>query len=81
MVIDKIVTITKSKKLKLWFFCIYKMYLISAEGYINADVRFLKIRKTDEIWVSMMDIGRGLGVENISDLVLKDIYDIYREKN
>ena len=57
------------------------MYLISAEGYINADVRVLKIRKTDEIWVSMMDIGRGLGVENISDLVLKDIYDIYREKN
>ena len=57
------------------------MYLISAEGYINADVRFLKIRKTDEIWVSMMDIGRGLGVENISDLVLKDIYDIYRGKN
>ena len=57
------------------------MYLISAEGYINADVRFLKIRKTDEIWVSMMDIGRGLGVENISDLVLKDMYDIYREKN
>ena len=57
------------------------MYLISAEGYINADVRFLKIRKTDEIWVSLMDIGRGLGVENISDLVLKDIYDIYREKN
>ena len=80
MVIDKIVTITKSKKLKLLFFCIYKMYLISAEGYINADVRFLKIRKTDVIWVSMTDIGRGLGVKNISDLVLKDIYDIYGGK-
>ena len=61
-------------------FCIYKIYLISAEGYINADFRFLKIRKTDEIWVSMIDIGQGLGVKNISDLVLKYIYGIYGEK-
>ena len=33
---------TKKLKLLLFFFCIYKMYLISAEGYVNADVRFLK---------------------------------------
>ena len=49
------------------------MYLISTEGYINAGVRFLKIRKTDEIWASMKDSGRGLGVKNISDLVLREI--------
>ena len=52
------------------------MYLISAEGYKNAGVNFLKIRKTDEIWVSMKDSGSGLGVKNISDLVLKEIYGI-----
>ena len=39
---------------------------ISAEGYKNAKVHFLKIRKTGEIWVSMKDIGDGLGVKNMS---------------
>ena len=36
------------------------MYLISAEGYQNG-----------EIWVSMKDCGYGLGVTNLTDLVLK----------
>ena len=31
--------------LKNVFFCIYKMYLISAEGYKNAGVHFLMIKK------------------------------------
>ena len=52
----------------------YKMYLISAEGYKNADVHFLKVRKTGEIWPSMKNSGSGMSVKNISDLVLKEIY-------
>ena len=56
------------------------MYLISAQGYTNASVNILKIRKTGEIWVSMKNIGDGLGVKNISDLVLKEIYGIYEKK-
>ena len=56
------------------------MYLISAQGYTNASVNILKIRKTGEIWVSMKDIRDGLGVKNISDLVLKEIYGIYEKK-
>ena len=32
--------------------CIYKMYLISAEGYKYADVLILIIKKTGEIWAS-----------------------------
>ena len=51
------------------FFCIYKMYLISAKEYKNASVDFLKVRKTGETWASTKDSGRGLGVKNISDLV------------
>ena len=47
------------------------MNLISAEGYIKAKVHFLKIRKTNELWISMKNVGDGLGVKNISDLVLK----------
>ena len=57
------------------------MYLISAERYKNAHVYFLKIRKIDEIWVSIKDSGSSLGVKNISDLVLKEIYGICGEKN
>ena len=57
----KIVTIIKSKILRLCPFCIYKMYLTSAGGYINAGVQFLKIRKTDETRSSMKDCGNGLG--------------------
>ena len=56
------------------------MYLISAQGYTNASVNILGIRNTGEIWVSMKDIGDGLGVKNLSDLVLKKIHGIYGKK-
>ena len=57
------------------------MYLISAKRYENAGVNFLKIRKNDEIWVSMKNIYGGLGVKNLSDLVLKEMYGNYGKKN
>ena len=57
------------------------MYLISAKGYKKANVHFLKVKKADEIWASMKDSGSGLGVKNISDLVLKEIYGISETKN
>ena len=56
------------------------MNLISTEGYKNANVHCLKIRKTDEIWVGMKDVGVGLGVKSISDLVLREIRGIYEKK-
>ena len=59
----------------------YKMYLISAEGYENANVDFLTIKTTSEIWVSMKDVGSGIGVKNISDSILKEIYGICETKN
>ena len=57
------------------------MCLISTEGYKNANVEFLTIKITNEIWVSMKDVGSGIGVKNISDLVLKEIYGICETKN
>ena len=57
------------------------MYLISSEGYKNAGVGFKRVRKTDEIWASMKNVGRGMGVKNISDLVLKEIHGILKAKN
>ena len=56
------------------------MYLISAEGYKNAGDDCLKIRGTDELWVSMKNVEAGLGIKNISDSVLEEIYDIYEKK-
>ena len=57
------------------------MYLISAEGYINRGVQFLRVRKTGEIWPSMKDVGKGMSVKNISDLVLKEMHGILKTKN
>ena len=57
------------------------MYLISAEEYKNAGVHILIIKKIREIWLSMNNVHNGLGVKNISDLILKEIYGIYETKN
>ena len=59
------------------------MHLISAEGYKNAKVDFLTVTTTatSKIWVNIKDAGSGIGVKNISDLVLKEIYDICKTRN
>ena len=57
------------------------MYLVSAEGYKSAEVHILIIRKTGKIWARMKNVHKGLGVKNISDLLLKEIYGIYEIKN
>ena len=60
-----------------FFFCIYKTYLISAERYKNVVIDFLIVKNADEVWVSMTNVHTGLGVKNMSDLVLKEIYCTY----
>ena len=57
------------------------MYLISTEGYKNAKVDVKIVRETGEMWVSMKNVGNGIGVKNISDSVLKEIYGICETKN
>ena len=59
----------------------YKIYLISAEWYKNENVDFLTIKATSEIWVSMKDVGSGMGFKNVSDSVLKEIHGICETKN
>ena len=54
------------------------MYLISTHGYENAGVRLLIENETGIIWVNMKNVQHGLSVQNISDLVLKEIYSIYK---
>ena len=57
------------------------MYLISVEGYVKAGVHPLVIKKTGEIWVSLKNAQNGLGVKNMSDLILKEIYGIHGTKS
>ena len=57
------------------------MYLISAEGNKNAKVDFLTITTTSEIWLNMKDVGSVMGLRNISDLVLKEMYGICKTRN
>ena len=56
-----------------------KMSLTSAEGYKNAKVHNIQIK--NDLWVSIKDFGNGLGVKNISELVLKKIQGISEKKN
>ena len=58
----------------------YKMYSTSVERYKNANVDFLTIKTTSKIWVNMKDLGSSMGVKNIADLVLKEIYGICETK-
>ena len=57
------------------------MCLISVEGYGNSGVAMFILEKPGEIWVSMKDVHEGLGLQNMSDPVLKQIYGIYGTKN
>ena len=56
------------------------MYLISAEGYENASIKTVP-EKNGHIWVKMKDVQNGLGVTNMPDLILKELYGIYEIKN
>ena len=56
------------------------MDLISADGYTNAGVNLLKVEETGKLWVSMKDVGVGLGVKSKCDLVLKEIHGIFEKK-
>ena len=54
------------------------MDLISAKAYENAKVHTIQVK--NDLWVSIKDVGNGLGVKNISDLVLKEIQGICEKK-
>ena len=53
------------------------MDLISVEGY--AKVIYLK-NKNGDLCVIMKGVGNGLGVKNISELVLEEIHGAYEKR-
>ena len=79
---------SKNSSIKNFYFFLYflyitgldvKMDLISIEGYENANVICLK-NKNGDLWVIMKNVKDGLGVKNMSDLVLKEIYGAHGKK-
>ena len=54
---------------------------ISVEKYANVKVSAMKIDNKKLFWVKMNDVQNGLGVRNMSDLVRKEIWGIFRTKN
>ena len=54
------------------------MYLISAKGEI---LFTFNSKKTGEIWANIKNEEDSLGVQSISDLVLKEVYGIYKTKD
>ena len=55
------------------------MYLTSAKGYENAGVDLSRVKRN---WGNLdKNVQDGLSVQNISDLVLKEIFSIYKTKN
>ena len=54
------------------------MDLISAKAYENAKLHTIQVK--NDLLVSTKDVKNGLGVKNISDLVLKEIYGAYEKK-
>ena len=56
------------------------MYVISAVRYKNTGVNLLITRNSNEIWVSIKDVHDSLGIKNMSDLVLKEIYGKHKRK-
>ena len=70
-----------SSKKFIFFLCLYKTYLISADGYINAGFHSLRVQKTGEIFPSMKDVRSNMVVKNMSDLVLKETHGVLETKN
>ena len=57
------------------------MYLVSTEVYKNADVHHLIEQETGIVWASQKNAQDGMGVENMSDLILKEIHGKSMLKN
>ena len=54
---------------------------INVEKYINAKVCTLRVGNKQLFWVRMHHVLEGMGVKNMSDLVSKEIWGIFKTKN
>ena len=57
------------------------MAVITVQNYTDAKVHTITVENRELFWVKMIDVQKGLGIQNISDLVRKNIQGIYETKN
>ena len=57
------------------------MVVIIVQNYTDAKVRTITVANRELFWVKMIDVQKGLGIQNSSDLVRKDIQGIYETKD
>ena len=57
------------------------MVVITVQNYTNAKVHTIAVKNKELFWVKMIDVQKGLGIQNISDLVRKEICGISETKN
>ena len=53
------------------------MFYISVEKYTDAKVYTITVVNRELFWVRMCDVQVGLGIQNMSDLVRKEIRGIF----
>ena len=79
-ILVKIVEMQRLKKY-IFLFCVYKMVVITVQNYTDAKVHTITVGNRELFWVKMIDVQKGLGMKNISDLVRKGIQGIYGTKD
>ena len=47
--------------------------ILTIENFVNAGVKTVRIINKNYFWVKMKDVGDGLGLKNMSDMVIKEI--------
>ena len=57
------------------------MVAITVQNHSGAEVHTITVGNRELFWVEMTDVHNGLGIQNISDLVRKDIQGIYETKD
>ena len=57
------------------------MVVIIVQNYTDAKVRTITVANRELFLVKMIDVQKGLGIQNSSDLVRKDIQGIYETKD
>ena len=57
------------------------MVVITVEAYKNVQVHTITMKNKELFWVRMKDAQDGLGVENIHELLRKEICGIYESKD
>ena len=57
------------------------MVVIIFQNYTDAEVYTITVGNRELFWVKMIDVQKGLGIRNISDLVRKYIQGIYETKD